>query len=376
MKRRDFVKALATGVGGGLALGGLAACGQDDRQGKLQQPATGAAASQPTFEWKMVTTWPEGFPGLGTGAQRLADLITSMSGGRITVRLYAAGELVPALEVFDAVSSGTVELGHGAAYYWKGKTPAAQFFAAVPFGMNAQEMNGWLYYGGGLELWEKVYAPFNLVPNPAGNTGVQMGGWFNKPINTTRDLQGLRMRIPGLGGEVLERAGGVPVTMPGGEIFTSLKTGVIDATEWVGPWNDLAFGLHQAAKYYYTPGWHEPGSVLECMINKQAFESLPADLQVIVRNACKVINLDMLAEYTARNPAALEALKNEHGVEVREFPPEVLERLRRISEEVVAELASSDPLVAEVHASYRDFQQEVQAWHAVSEETYYRARRD
>ncbi|MDX1442435.1 MAG: TRAP transporter substrate-binding protein [Gammaproteobacteria bacterium] len=370
MKRRDFVKALG-GLGGGLALGGLAACGQEQKSGA----ASVASSSQQTFEWKMVTTWPEGFPGLGTGAERLAKLITAMSGGRINVKLYAAGELVPALEVFDAVSGGTVELGHGASYYWKGKAPAAQFFAAVPFGMNAQEMNGWLYYGGGQQLWDKVYAPFNLKPFPAGNTGVQMGGWFNKPINTTRDLQGLRMRIPGLGGEVLKRAGGVPVTLPGGEIFTSLKTGVIDATEWVGPWNDLAFGLHQAAKYYYTPGWHEPGSVLECMVNMDAYNTLPDDLKLVVENACKAINMDMLAEYTARNPAALEALKNEHGVEVREFPAEVLERLRRISEEVVAELAASDPLVAEVHASFRDFQQEAQAWHAVSEEAFYRARR-
>ncbi|MBW3568443.1 MAG: TRAP transporter substrate-binding protein, partial [Proteobacteria bacterium] len=235
MKRRDFVKAL--GASAALA-GGLSACGSE------QKTTAGNDRSKETFNWKMVTTWPENFPGLGTGAARLAEMITTMSGGRIRVKVYAGGELVPPLETFDAVSRGTVELGHGAAYYWKGKSRAAQFFAAVPFGMNAQEMNAWLYYGGGIELWKKVYEPFGIIPAPAGNTGVQMGGWFNREIRSVADLDGLRMRIPGLGAEVLERAGGVPVTLPGGEIFTSLKTGVIDATEWVGPWNDLAFGLH------------------------------------------------------------------------------------------------------------------------------------
>ena len=197
--------------------------------------------------------------------------------------MYGAGELVPAFEVFDAVSRGTAEMGHGAAYYWKGKSEAAQFFAAVPFGMNAQEMNAWFYYGGGLELWREIYAPFGLMPAPAGNTGVQMGGWFNKEINRLDDLKGLKMRIPGLGGEVLRRAGGTPVNLPGGEIFTALQTGAIDATEWVGPYNDLAFGLHKAAKYYYYPGWHEPGTTLEAIVNKQAFDALPKDLQSIVR---------------------------------------------------------------------------------------------
>jgi len=365
MKRRDFVKAL--GAGAALA-GGLSACGGE------QKPNAAAARSDETFKWKMVTTWPENFPGLGTGAARLAEMITTMSGERIRVKVYAGGELVPPLEAFDAVSRGTVELGHGAAYYWKGKAPAAQFFAAVPFGMNAQEMNAWLYYGGGIELWKKVYEPFGIIPAPAGNTGVQMGGWFNKEIRSVGDLNGLRMRIPGLGAEVLERAGGVPVTLPGGEIFTSLKTGVIDATEWVGPWNDLAFGLHQAAKYYYYPGWHEAGSTLECMINKAAFEKLPEDLQTIVLRACQAINMDMLSEFTARNPDALAALQTRHGVDVRPFPPEVMQKLKGLARDVVSDLAASDALAKEVHDSYFAFFEKVRAWHDVSERAHYDTR--
>jgi len=367
MKRRHF---LGTAGAGALLTGGLlGGCGQE-----AKQAATGVASQQQTFSWKMVTTWPKNFPGLGTGANNLASLIEEMSGGRITVKVYGASELVPAFEVFDAVSSGTAEMGHGAAYYWKGKSEAAQFFAAVPFGMTAQEMNAWLYYGGGMQLWEEVYAPFGVLPAAAGNTGLQMGGWFNKEINGVEDLQGLKMRIPGLGGEVLKRAGGTPVNLPGGEIFTSLQSGTIDATEWVGPYNDLAFGLYKAAQYYYYPGWHEPGTTLECLFNKQAFEALPADLQSIVSNACRVANADMLAEYTARNNTALQTLVNEHHVDVREFPKPVLDKLRSISEQVVAEIAAQDALSAQVYESYLNFRQQVVAWHDISERTYLNVR--
>jgi len=367
MKRRQFLGTAGTGA---LLTGGLlSGCGQESTPA-----ATGVASGQQSYRWKMVTTWPKNFPGLGTGANSLARLIGEMSGGRLTVKVYGANELVPAFEVFDAVSSGTAELGHGAAYYWKGKIEAAQFFAAVPFGMTAQEMNAWLFYGGGLQLWTEVYAPFGVLPAAAGNTGMQMGGWFNKEINGVEDLQGLKMRIPGLGGEVLKRAGGTPVNLPGGEIFTSLQSGTIDATEWVGPYNDLAFGLYKAAKYYYYPGWHEPGTTLECLFNKQAFESLPADLQSIVSNACRVANADMLAEYTARNNTALQTLIDEHHVDVREFPGPALDKLRQISEEVVAEIAAGDALSAKVYESYQRFRQQVVAWHDISERTYLNVR--
>jgi TRAP-type mannitol/chloroaromatic compound transport system substrate-binding protein len=360
MKRRDFLA--------GLAAAGVAGCSRTEQAGSsAQSPAE-------TFEWKMVTTWPANFPGLGTGAADLARMIESASGGRITVQVFAAPELVPAFEVFDAVSRGTADIGHGGAYYWKGKTEAAQFFAATPFGMNAQERNAWMFYGGGEELWRELYAPFNLVPAAAGNSGVQMGGWFKKEIRSLDDLQGLKMRIPGLGGEVLRRAGGTPVNLPGGEIFTALQTGSIDATEWVGPYNDLAFGLYQAASYYYYPGWHEPGTTLEAIFNKQSLEALPEDLREIVFMACRTVNGNMLAEYTARNQAALETLVREHDVQLKRFPDDVLMRLKQLSDQVIGEIAERDPVARKIYESQLAFQKQVAKWHDVSELAYYQAR--
>ena len=357
MKRRDFVRSLGAGS---LLAGGMMVAPQ--------------ASAKAKYKWKMVTTWPKNFPGLGTGANYLADLIGEMSGGRISVKVYGAGELVPPFEIFDAVSRGTAQMGHGASYYWKGKSEAAQFFAAVPFGFTAQEMNSWLYHGGGMALWREVYAPFGLIPTAAGNTGVQMGGWFNKQINTVDDLKGLKMRMPGLGGEVLRRAGGTPVNLPGGEIFTSLQSGAIDATEWVGPYNDLAFGLYKAAKHYYYPGWHEPGTTLECFINQKAFEEIPRDLQSVVLNASRVANQDMLAEYTARNNDALNTLVTKHKVDLRRFPEDVLKKLKTLSDEVIAEVAAKDPMSQKVYDSFRAFRDKVIAWHDVSEKAFLDAR--
>jgi TRAP-type mannitol/chloroaromatic compound transport system substrate-binding protein len=318
----------------------------------------------------MITTWPKNLPGLGAAPERLAERLRIMSNGRLDIKVYGAGELVGALEVFDAVSQGTAQMGHGAAYYWRGKNPAAAMFATVPFGMNAQEMNGWLRYGGGLALWRELYGKFNLVPFAAGNSGVQMAGWFNKEINSIEDLQGLKMRIPGIGGEVLSRAGGVPVVLPGGEIFTALQTGVIDATEWVGPYNDLAFSLHTAAKYYYYPGWHEPGPTLEAFVNKDAWEALPRDLQAMIEVATQAINEDMLSEFTARNNAALDTLINEHGVQLRRLPDDVIAALRASSEEVVAEIAEADPLAKRVYDSYMAYLEDVRRYHSISEQAY------
>jgi len=357
MKRRHFIKAAASsGLVAGAAL------------------TSNAAQAKTKIKWKMVTTWPKNFPGLGTGANKLAELITQMSGGRLKVKVYGAKELVPAFEVFDAVSRGTAQMGHGAAYYWKGKTAASQFFAAVPFGLTAQEMNGWLYHGGGIELWQETYEKFGLIPAAAGNTGVQMAGWFNKEIKSIKDLKGLKMRIPGLGGEVLKRAGGTPVNLPGGEIFTSLKSGAIDATEWVGPYNDLAFGLHKAAKFYYYPGWHEPGTTLEALINKEALEKLPNDLQSIVLNACKIVNQDMLSEYTTRNQQALDTLVNKHKINVLKLPDDVLLELKRLSDEVISEVAVTDAMTKKVFKSFKTYRDNAKNWSDISELAYLKAR--
>ena len=322
-----------------------------------------------------MTTWPKNFPGLGTAPENFAKNVERMSNGRLKIKVFGAGQLVPAFEVFDAVSQGTAQIGHGASYYWKGKVPASVFYTAVPFGLNAQEMNAWLQYGGGLELWRELYAPFNLIPFAGGNTGVQMAGWFNREINSIADLKGLKMRIPGLGGEVFTRAGGTSINLPGGELYTSMQTGVIDATEWVGPYNDLAFGFHQVAKYYYYPGWQEPGPTLELIINKAAYESLPADLQAIVEVAAAAANQDMLNEYTARNNAALIELVEKHGVQVKKLPDDVLAEFKRLSAEVVEELASEDPLSRRIAESMKSFAIQAKAYHGISEEAYYNARR-
>lgn len=356
--RRKFV-----GLVGAASLGALAGC-------KEESPSNDGVQSQKTYQWKMVTTWPKNFPGLGTGANKLAQYIEEMSGGQLKVKVYGAGELVPALGVFDAVSRGSVQMGHGASYYWQGKHPATPFFGAVPFGLNAHEMNGWLYYGGGLELWNELYKPFGVKAYPAGNTGVQMGGWFNKEIKSPADFKGLKMRMPGLGGRVLSKLGAAVVTLSGGEIFQALKTKMIDGSEWVGPYNDLATGLHKAAKYYYTPGWHEPGTTLEALINDKAFSELPGHLQSIVRLACKAANQDMVAEFNARNADAFKTLQTEHKVKVLSFNEEVLSVLRQTSNEVLLELSKKDNMSKKIYDSFIAYRSKSIPWNKQSELAY------
>jgi TRAP-type mannitol/chloroaromatic compound transport system substrate-binding protein len=349
----------------------LCSCSQPSENALSPSKTTKA---EQTYQWKLVTSWPKNFPGLGVGPERFAELVKTMSGGRLIIKVYGAGEIVPALEVFDAVSRGTAEMGHSGAYYWKGKAPAAQFFSSVPFGLTAQEMNGWLHHGGGLELWKKVYEPYGITPMAGGNSGVQMAGWFNKEINSMNDLKGLKMRIPGLGGDVLSRAGGSPVTLPGAEIYTALQTNLIDATEWVGPYNDLAFGLFQVGKYYYYPGWHEPGTVLEFILNTQALNALPEDLQAIVTSAARVVNQDMLDEYMVNNQKALQTLILEHNVKVKPLPTEVLKGLQYLAKDVLEEVAKSDKLSQEVYQSFNEYLTKVRAYNDISERAYLNAR--
>ena len=368
MERRDFLrKAGLAATGAVAAAAGLAGCGQE----KKEEAKGPAVQPKKTYEWKMVTTWPPNLPVLQTGAERFAKRVGEATGGQLKIEVFAGGELVPPLGVFDAVSEGTVECGSGASYYWAGKVPAAQWFAAVPFGFNPQGINAWFYSGGGLQLWEEVYAPFNVIPRPQGNTGVQMGGWFRKDMNTIDDYKGLKMRIPGLGGKVISKAGGTVVLLPGGEIFTSLERGVIDATEWVGPMHDLRMGFYKAAKNYYSPGWHEPGTCLEVMFNKKAYEALPVELQQIVDAVAAETNMWSLCEFEAGNGAALQTLISEHNVNLVRFPDQLMEDLRKLANETLEEEANKDPMSRKVHDAFLKFKAQVGVWGSVSENAYY-----
>jgi len=345
-----------------------------DRVGRSGTAATEVGAAVKAIEWKLVTTWPKGLPGLGAAPENFARRVNEASGGRLKIKVFGAGEIVPAFEVFDAVSRGVAQAGHGAAYYWKGKIPAAVFYTAVPFGMTAQEANGWLHYGGGLELWRELYAPFGVVPFAGGSTGVQMAGWFNTRLKSREDLEGLKMRIPGLAGEVFDAAGGSAVRIAGGEIYTSMQTGVIDAVEWVGPYNDRTLGLMEVGEYYYYPGWHEPGAMLETIVNADALAALPEDLQAIVRVAARATNTDMLDDFTAHNSDALQILMTDFDTEMLPLPNDVMDALYENSQIAIAALVESDPMAKKIAASYFAFADKVRTYHEISERAYLNGR--
>ena len=326
------------------------------------------------WRWKMVTSWPRNSPGPGQGAERLARRLGEASGGRLQVEVFGAGELVPALEVFDAVSRGTAELGHTAALFWAGKLPASPFFTAVPFGLTPTEHSAWIVHGGGQQLWERLYEPFNIQPYMAGNTGMGMGGWFKREIRDLDDLRGLKLRIPGLGGEVYRRLGALPVVLAPGEIFTALSSGVVDGAEFVGPWSDLALGLHRAAPYYYWPGFHEPNGAGECLVNREALGALPADLQALVAGACAAEHAHALAASQWQHGAALDVLVAEHGVKLRAFPDEVLEAARTASEAVLADLAGEDDLGGEIHDAFQAARRRLGDWSRLSQRAFLNAR--
>ncbi len=365
MNRRSLLK--GAGLVGSAAM--LAAC---DSGGAQSGGAPAIATKQ--RQLKMVTSWPKNFPGLGTGAERLAKRIEALSDGSITVKVYAAGELVGALGGFDAVSQGKADMYHAAEYYWQGKSPAFNFFAAVPMGMTANEMNAWIRFGGGQQLWDELSARFNVKPFLAGNTGVQMGGWFKKDIHSVEDFQGLRIRMPGLGGEVMKRFGATPVTKQGGEIFQALSQGNIDASEWIGPWNDLAFGFHTIVKNYYYPGIHEPGTSLSLGLNMDLWEDMSPREQEIVRAAAATENDLMFSEFNANNARALDTLVNEHGVQLKRFSDDILRALGTLSAEVLADAAKADETTGKVFESFRKARQEGIRWGAISEQAFAHAR--
>ncbi len=366
IKRRQL---LTGGVVGGAGL--LAGC-------ECGVPAGGAAlpGAISARELKMVTTWPKDFPGLGTMAERTAQFITEMSGGAITVRVFSAGELVGAFESFDAVSNGAADMYHGAEYYWVGKSPAFSFFTAVPFGMTANEIMAWTEYGGGQELWDELSAKFNIKPFAAGNTGHQMGGWFKREINSLEDLRGMKIRMPGMGGEVLRRIGASAVALAGGEIYPALQSGAIDGTEWVGPWNDLAFGFYQEAKYYYWPGFHEPGPQLGVGLNLNVWNGMTVTEKAIIQGACQRANNLSIAEYTHHNAIALDQLVNDHGVQLRQMPDDVMAALARETKIVLAETARHDELTGRIYESFRASLARSMQWGRISEEAYMAKRRE
>lgn len=317
----------------------------------------------------MVTTWPPGFPILQEACELLASWVRDMSGGQLSIKVYGAGELIPAFECFEAVSVGTAAIASGASYYWAGKVPAAQFFSSVPFGLNAQGMNAWISHAGGLELWREVYAPFNIIPYPAGNTGVQMAGWFNRELTDIGSLSGLKMRIPGLGGKVFDRAGGTTLLSPGTELYTNLERGVLDATEWIGPYHDYLMGFHEVAQYYYGPGWHEPGTVLEIVVHEPTLRSLPNHLQAILETAIARVNAWTLHAFEAQNGVYLSKIRD-FGTEVETLPPTLLDALKPIAAEVVAELANTSALASRIYSSYAAFAKTYGSWTDLGEGAY------
>ena len=366
MDRRRFLSALGLGAGA-VALGG---CSSDNNVAAPSAEGSEGVGRGQRYDWRMVTTWPKNYPGLGTGANRFAERVKQMSGGRINIRVFGAQELVPASEVFDAVRQGGAQLGHGASYYWQGKHPAAPFFTSVPFGMTAGETNSWLHHGDGQALWDELYAPFGLKPFAVGNTGSQMAGWFNKEINGVADLRGLNFRMPGLGGDVMARVGAVPVQMPGSEVFNAMQTGALDAAEWVGPYNDMSFGMHRVAKYYYYPGWQEPCGTMELIINKSLWDELPEDLQAILAIAAQAENQQVHDEFVARNGQALKALVDDHGVQLKRLPEDVLAALKAASDQVIAQRVAGNAMAETIYKSYQQFRDTVLPWQAVGEQAF------
>ncbi|MBE8191367.1 MAG: TRAP transporter substrate-binding protein [Alphaproteobacteria bacterium] len=319
---------------------------------------------------KLVTTWPKNLPGIGNTPEIIAKNIEDMSDGQLRIKVFAAGELVPAFEAFDAVATGTAEMYHGAEYYWQGKSAAFNFFTTVPFGMLPQELAAWIHFGGGQELWEELSAKFNIRPFLAGNTGLQMGGWFNREINSVDDFRGLKMRMPGLGGEVIRRLGAVAVALPGGEIFPAMKSGAIDASEWNGPWNDTVFGFHQVAEYYYCPGFHEPGAGLSLGVNQDVYNDLTTAQKTMIRVAAHAENDRTLAAYNYENARSYQTLIHKHKVKIRTYPDDVVLALREKSQDVLAEVAAKDELTTKIYKSFKAFQDISLQWRSSADDIY------
>lgn len=371
MNRREFMQNLAIRTTAATALGVAAGCAAGSA-GVTPQPEQAMAQDLPELNWDMPTSWPVALDAIFGGAQTFANTVSTLTGGKFTITPRPAGEVAPGTEVLNVVQEGAFPIGHTASYYYIGKSPVTAFGATVPFGLTAQQQNAWLYDGGGLQLLQDAYKKlFNVIQFPAGNTGVQMGGWFRKEINTVADLQGLKMRIPGLGGQVMAKLGVTVQTLPGGEIFQALQTGAIDAAEWVGPYDDEKLGLHKAAQFYYYPGWWEPGPSLEVEINLDEWNKLPAFYQECVKVASYVANMSMLATYDARNNDALARLV-EGGVQLRAYSEEIMNAAEEVSFALYDELAANDADFAAVYTEWKKFRDRIYAWHNINEVSFAR----
>ena len=350
MDRRTFVTAAATGA--------------------VAAPLATPALAQARKEMAIVSTWPRDFPGLGTSAQRLAGEIEKLTDGGIVVTYYAAGERVGAFDAFDEVASGNAQAYIGADYYWKGKHPGWAFFAAVPFGLTYPEMDAWIKFAGGQELWDELAGEFNLKNFACGNTGDQAGGWFNKEMESPSDFEGLKMRIPGLGGDVLSKLGASPVSLPGAQIYENLVSGSLDAAERVGPYNDYFMKFYEAARYYYWPGMHEPNTQFALGMNKRWYESLSGTEKLIVKAACDQENAMQIAEANANNGVYLDKLVREHGVELREMNDDLFDAMGEAAVEVFEEVRDFDPLAGKIHDSFAKAREEVGGYMAIADVAY------
>ena len=319
-----------------------------------------------TKRWRMVTSWPKRLPGPGLSAERIAERIAALSGGRLQIAVSAAGEVVPAFEVLDAVGGGVAEMGHTAAFFWQGKMPAANFFTTVPFGLTPNEHVAWVDAGGGQALWDELYRPFGVKPFMGGNTGVCMGGWFRREMKALDDVRGLKIRSLGLGGEIYRRLGATPQTTPPGEILTSLQSGVLDAAEFVGPRTDISLGLYRVAPSYYGPGFNKPNGTGECIVSLRAFEALEGDLKAVVAHACAAEAGFALSEMERLNAEALSGLTERHGVQLRVFPADIVAGARKVSADVLGDVAARSDMARKVHDSYAAFRDRTAAWSRVS----------
>jgi TRAP-type mannitol/chloroaromatic compound transport system substrate-binding protein len=328
--------------------------------------------AQPKLQWRMSTAWTGTILYYGM-AERLAKIVEEMSGGRFRISVHPAGQILGAFECFDAASKGTIEAFHAAGIFWDAKEPALQWFTTVPFGMNCEGMVAWFHHGDGLKLWEEIYAAFNLVPRAGNQSAPEMGGWFRKKIASMADYKGLKMRIPGLGGKVVARAGATVVTLPPGEIYAALERGVIDTSEYVGPHDDMVLGLHKTAPYYYYPGWHQPGTTTEFSFNKKAYDALPVDLRRMLDHATAAVQVHGLTEFHVKNAIALQRLKTEFKgkVEILQFPAPMMRELKRLAADVVREESEKTPMAKKVHASFTKFQALVGPWDHVAEGAYH-----